>query len=370
MDRFDRQINLRNFGKDGLNKLKQASVLIVGAGGLGCPALLYLAAAGVGRLGIVDGDTVSLSNLNRQVLFGENDIGLNKAVVAGNILQKKYSDITIEILPVYLRNINALSLISTYDVILDCTDNFVVRYMVNDACVLLNKPLVYGAIYEYEGQVSVFNIEDECGNKFSYRDLYPVPPDYLEVPNCATTGVIGVLPGIIGTMQATEAIKFLCGIGRTLAGKVLYCNIETWNFIEIALTVNCKTKLNTPSNGREFRSMDYNAICSLVSEIEWDEAYSMFAVDPLHSIYIDVREHDEEPFVSQIQCIQIPLSSFDEHEFDLEDKQNVFIFCQHGVRSVSAAILLQQFYPKKKIFSLKGGIMAEGSPIKLRLSYE
>ncbi|HET7361891.1 MAG TPA: HesA/MoeB/ThiF family protein, partial [Salinimicrobium sp.] len=203
MSRFERQKILPEFGSEGQQKLSTAKVLVIGAGGLGCPALLYLAAAGVGTIGIADGDSISESNLNRQTLFGHNDIGKAKAETAAGILQEKYPDINFQVIPHFLTSENALEVLENYDLVLDGSDNFGTRYMINDACVLLGIPLIMGAIYQYEGQLSVFNYGE---NPVSYRDIYPVPPKANEIPNCSETGVLGVLPGIIGNLQAAETI--------------------------------------------------------------------------------------------------------------------------------------------------------------------
>ena len=213
MDRFERQVILPGFGPEGQAKLKHASVLVIGAGGLGCPALLYLAAAGVGRICVVDGDVVALSNLNRQVLFGQQDLGKNKAEAAVRYFQEKYNDIQWKAIPEFISVENAQELIIHYDVVVDGSDNFPTRYLVNDACVLLKKPLVFGAIYQYEGQVSVFN---QGPGSCNYRDMYPQPPAANEIPNCAETGVLGVVPGIIGSLMALEVIKVLTGLGKPL----------------------------------------------------------------------------------------------------------------------------------------------------------
>lgn len=363
MNRFERQIHLRGFGLKELAKLQHASALVIGAGGLGCPALQYLAAAGVGRIGVMDGDTISMSNLNRQVLYGESDVGKKKAIVAGNVLLEKYSDVKIEIITSYLNTNNALGIISSYDIVLDCTDNFTVRYMANDACILLNKPLVYGAIYEYEGQVSLFNAANETGQVFNYRDLFPIPPDVAAIPNCAETGVIGVLPGIIGAMQAAEAIKYLTGIGRTLAGRVLYYNMEQQHFYELDITALPEKISYRPQSGAEFREFDYALSCSAVPCIDWERAYEFYMVQPNQTLFVDIRESDEEPKIGQVKCIRIPLSDFDNADFDTSGYTRLLVFCQHGIRSVRAVNLLKKQFPEKEIFSINGGVMDSCSPV-------
>ncbi|MBD0294073.1 MAG: HesA/MoeB/ThiF family protein, partial [Flavisolibacter sp.] len=211
-ERYQRQVILQEFGEAGQQKLLQAKVLVIGAGGLGCPVLQYLAAAGVGVVGIADDDIVSLTNLHRQVLYSMSDIGKSKVERAAAILRQLNPDI--EIIPYHLRltNKNALDIITAYDIVVDATDNFPTRYLLNDACVLLSKPLIYGAVSKFEGQVAVFNGVGSSGEKsVNYRDLFPVPPQEDEVPNCAEAGVLGVLPGIIGSLQAGEVIKLITG---------------------------------------------------------------------------------------------------------------------------------------------------------------
>jgi adenylyltransferase/sulfurtransferase len=226
-DRYNRQIILPNFGTEAQEKLSQAKVLVVGAGGLGCPVLQFLTAAGVGNLGIVDFDTVTISNLQRQILFDESSAGRNKAIAAKEKLQQLNSEITITAFPEKITPQNALNLLENYDIAVGCTDNFQSRYLLNDACCSLDKPLVYGAIYQYEGQVSVFNVEQE-GIKTNYRDLFPQLPRPENTPNPNQLGVLGTLTGIIGTLQAQEVIKLITGIGDVLAGKLLMFNILTY----------------------------------------------------------------------------------------------------------------------------------------------
>jgi len=221
-ERYQRQIILPDFGQEGQQKLLKAKILVIGAGGLGCPVLQYLAAAGVGTIGIVDDDVVAINNLHRQVLYSADDLGLSKAKRAAQILDQLNPGIRIIPYSERLTAQNALILFDEFDTIIDCTDNFSTRYMINDACVLMNKPLVYGAISRFEGQVAVFNFmrngSDEAVN---YRDLFPNPPREDEVLNCAEAGVLGPLAGIIGTMMANETIKLITGIGEPLANQLL-----------------------------------------------------------------------------------------------------------------------------------------------------
>lgn len=220
MERYQRQIALKDFGPNAQQALGEAKVLVIGAGGLGLPVLTYLNAMGVGHLGIMDDDVVALSNLHRQVLFNEKDLGRPKVAVAFEKLRKQNSSTNIKGYQIKLNAGNALAHISEYDLIVDCSDNFPTRYLVNDACVLSNTPFVYGALHGFEGQVSVFNFKDGP----SYRCLFPKMPGLQEIPNCNDHGVLGVLPGIIGNLQAMEVVKMITGIGEVMAGRLLIYN--------------------------------------------------------------------------------------------------------------------------------------------------
>lgn len=352
MDRFERQVILPGFGPEGQARLRSASVLVIGAGGLGCPILLYLAAAGVGKIGIVDGDSVAKSNLNRQVLFGEKDLGKNKAETAARHFQEKYKDINWEIFPEFITVENAQEIISGYDLIIDGTDNFPTRYLVNDACVLQDKPLVFGAIYQHEGQVSVFNLGENACN---YRDLYPQMPAASEVPNCSETGVLGVLPGIIGNLMALEAIKVLSGLGKPLKNRVLFFNSLTSQTYEVDIARNSSSQQSIPDTWQAFESMDYELACEGIKQLTWSEAMRKMNSDVA---FVDVREPGEMPPLECTGLMKIPLSTLSAQLDRLEDSEEILFFCQSGIRSQKAAQQLQQAFPDKKIFSIRGGINA------------
>ncbi len=353
MDRFERQHILTGFGLEAQLKLQKAKVLVIGAGGLGCPILLYLAAAGVGKIGIMDGDVISLSNLNRQVLFGENDLGKAKAGVAADYLRKKYSDIEIEEIPEFITNANALEIMTDYDLIMDGTDNFSTRYLVNDACVLLKKPLVFGAIYEYEGQIIVFNSARETGT--NYRDLYPNPPAANEIPNCNETGVLGVLPGIIGVMMATEAIKVLTGYAEPLENKILFFNSLNYQTYTIDFNSNPELKKLIPDSFEAFRVKDYSLSCETIPSVDWEFALSQLNSD---SILVDIREPSEMPKLEIEKVLCLPMSKLLQKSKNLLAADEVFLFCQSGIRSLKAVTELQKVLPGKSIYSIKGGIAA------------
>ena len=260
-ERYSRQLILKDFGEAGQQALHEAKVLMVGAGGLGCSALQYLVAAGVGTIGIVDDDVISLSNLHRQTLYSTGDIGLPKALKAKQKLHLLNPGINITAYNERLTTNNALQIFETYDVIIDGTDNFASRYLINDACVLANKPLVYGAVSQFEGQVAVFNykksIEDIAVN---YRDLFPNPPEEDSVLNCAEAGVLGVLPGIIGAMQANEAIKLITGIGKPLVNAILTYDALSGQVYTIEMSVNEISKSLVPVDAAAFSKMKYEQL--------------------------------------------------------------------------------------------------------------
>jgi sulfur-carrier protein adenylyltransferase/sulfurtransferase len=244
--RYSRHLLLKGFGESAQLRLKSASVLVVGAGGLGSPLLLYLAAAGVGTIGIIEDDTVDISNLQRQILFHSGETGRLKSASAKERLSALNPLITIKEYNQQLNSGNALELFAGYDVIADGSDNFATRYLVNDAAVLLGKPLVYGSVFRFEGQVSVFNQPGEDGRRGpNYRDLFPVPPAPETVPSCSEAGVLGVLPGIIGSMQALEVIKILAGIGETLSGRLYHFDALSMT----AQTFTLKRRVDNPLNG-------------------------------------------------------------------------------------------------------------------------
>ncbi len=356
MERFERQIILQGFGIEKQNCLQKSKVLLIGAGGLGCPALLYLAAAGVGTLGIADGDSVCMSNLNRQVLFGTSDIGKNKAEQACNYLREKYSDVELICIPEFITNANALQIFESFDLIIDGSDNFETRYLINDACVLLGKPLITAAVYQLEGQVGVFNVQDHEGKKCTYRDAYPNPPRANEIPNCEQTGVLGIVPGIMGTLQAAEAIKLLISLGQNLFNKLLVYNFSNSSFYEIKIGENPASKNKAPLSKEAFLAYDYSLSCT-VQEINWEEAISDYHASHSQSLFLDVRNPDEKlPFVDIGQhCI--PLNEIESRYGELNDANTLYVFCQTGNRSKQAVIKLKNYYPDKNIYSLKGGAL-------------
>lgn len=359
MNRFEKQTILPGFGEEGQKKLREAKVLVVGAGGLGCPALLHLAAAGVGTIGIADGDSISKSNLNRQTLFGQAHIGKPKSETAAGILREKYPDVYFEVISQFLGNENALEVISRYNIVVDGSDNFGTRYMINDACFLLQKPLVMGAIYQYEGQVTVFNYGEKPVN---YRDIYPQPPQAHEIPNCSETGVLGVLPGVIGTLQATEVIKIISGTGNVLSEKVLFYNLKDSAFFEVAVSENSEGRKELPVSKEDFRRRDYKISCGISENISWQKARD-WQRNLNSSILVDIREPDEQPVFEREDIEKIPMSMLAISQEKVQDFENIILFCKSGQRSGIMAADLKRKFPEKKIFSVEGGILHPSSPL-------
>ncbi len=358
-ERYERQVILKEFGVAAQQKLLQSKVLVVGAGGLGCPALQYLVAAGIGTIGIVDNDVVSLNNLHRQVLYNTLDIDYLKAEVAVKKLKLLNDEINIVAYNIRLTHKNALAIINDYDIVVDGTDNFSTRYMINDACVLLNKPLIYGAISKFEGQVAVFNVNVTTQSRSAnYRDLFPNPPKDYEVLNCADAGVLGVLPGIIGTMMANETIKLIAGIGKPSINTLLTYNSLDNNSYQFNLSLNEEAQALIPKDETAFLNTDYNWLCSSeindVNEIDVT-AFNNIIQDDNNTV-IDVREKGEQPFVDEFKHIQIPLSELMNNK-SLIEKNNIIVFCQSGKRSLQAAQLLHKLFDDKQVYSLKDGIV-------------
>jgi sulfur-carrier protein adenylyltransferase/sulfurtransferase len=355
-ERYQRQISLKEFGERGQQKLLSAKVFVAGVGGLGCPALLYLAAAGIGTIGFADDDVVSLSNLHRQVLFSMEDIGMPKVQVAEKKLKQLNSHVTFISYPFKLTNQNVLNILREYDVIIDGTDNFAVKYLLNDACVLLDKPLIYGSVSKFEGQVAILNVSDEKNVKCNYRDLFAHPPTD-EIPNCAEDGVLGVVTGIIGTMQANEAIKLITGIGEPLINRLMIYNSLNSETYIVKISEN-KDAYILPVNEEGFIKMNYDLLCETDQNVEIiDSEIFRQMLTENNTAFIDVREKDEKPDVDFFHK-KIPFSQF-ENEFKNIDENRIVLFCQTGKRSLKAAqILLNDNEKTKKVYSLKDGILS------------
>jgi molybdopterin/thiamine biosynthesis adenylyltransferase/rhodanese-related sulfurtransferase len=356
-ERYSRHLNLTGFGLAAQQRLQDAKVLVIGAGGLGCPVLQYLTAAGVGIIGIADDDIVSLSNLQRQVLYSVDDLGLPKASQAAILLGRLNPDILIHAHTIKVSSSNILELLSAYDIIVDGTDNFASRYLIADGCVLLQKPLVFAAVYRYEGQLAVFNVPDQEGIKTSYRDLFPTPPTAMEAPDCNAAGVLGVLPGTIGIMQATEVIKLITGIGQPLINQLFNYNALTADSYTIKISSNPEAGKLIPKDEAALKELNYETLCSSATrQIRTVDgpAFESFQGDKA-ALILDVREFGEWPQAA-FPHLQIPLGRLKDN-FERMDKEKIVVFCQSGKRSAEAAALLQDhFGDSKQIYSLEGGI--------------
>lgn len=344
-NRYVRQTILPGFGNDGQHKLKSAKVLVVGAGGLGVPVLTYLNAMGVGTLGIVDADVVSLSNLHRQVLYTENMVGQAKVMAAKNQLHLQNSDSEILVHHTFLTVTNALEIIRDYDVVIDATDNFPTRYLINDACVILKKPFVYGALHSFEGQVSVFNYKGGP----TYRCLFPEMPGPDAVPNCNEHGVLGIVPGIIGNLQALEAIKIITGIGEVLSGVLLLfdglsqryqrmnlkLNPENLNIEQLATTYefDCETPL-TSIEAKDFQKLYDRGIPNLL-DVRTDKEFTRQ--------HIDGAKH-------------IPLGELKDRVGEINLDAPVYVICQSGIRSKKAIVQLKELLPTSEFVNVSGGM--------------
>ncbi|WP_298754743.1 HesA/MoeB/ThiF family protein [uncultured Psychroserpens sp.] len=358
MSRYSRHIILEDIGIDGQNKLNQAKVLVIGAGGLGCPVLQYLAAVGIGHIGIVDFDIVEESNLQRQILYGTSNLGQQKAIAAKQRLSDLNNTITVDAFTEALTPQNALHYFSNYDIIVDGTDNFKTRYLINDAAILTNKPIVYGAIYKFEGQVSVFNYN----NGPSYRCLFPNPPSENDIPNCSEVGVLGILPGIIGTMQANEVIKIILGFKNVLSGK-LYCyNSKTTQTFTIDIKKSTTEFEKIKSKREHFEEQYYSETCNpTVKEMTIDEALQKENI-----LFIDVRELNELPEANRLHHIKIPLSTIKHELHNIDKTKTIMMFCKSGIRSKKAVSILQE-HDITNCYSIKNGMTAIENYFKIHV---
>ena len=369
LSRYARHLALPEVGIKGQEKIKQGKVLVVGAGGLGSPALMYLAAAGVGTIGIADFDKVEENNLQRQIIHNSKDIGINKTESSKKAILDLNPNVKVEAYDEKLNSKNALKVVKNYDVVIDGSDNFPTRYLVNDACVLSKKPLVYGSIFRFEGHASVFN----CDNGPCYRCLFPNPPPRDAVPSCAEAGVLGVLPGIIGTIQATEALKILLGIGETLSGRFLVYDALSMAFRELKLSKN----RNCPICGESPRIkelMDYEEFCNMKEEEEKSLEKDEISVRQLKNmiddhedfVLIDVREEYEWDICKIEGAKLIPMSQIMNHNIgileNIEKGKKIVLHCHTGARSAAVLQILKN-KGFKNLKNLVGGIDAWSNEI-------
>lgn len=349
--RYTRQIALAEIGEMGQQKLLNARVLVIGAGGLGCPVLQNLAAAGVGTIGIVDGDLVEETNLHRQLLYTLNDCGKSKAITAAEKIQELNPEVKVRVFAEFFNEQNAAQMVQDYDIIVDCTDSIGVRYLMNDVAVAKRIPVVYSSIYKFEGQVSVFNYK----NGPSYRCLFPESSDLKTTPNCVTTGVLGVLPNTLGAFQATEVLKIILEIGEVLSGKLLIYDALHFQTQIIDFARNPKAIEKGFINGSQLlNSKKTNENLSPEAFLE--------KCNQLGIVVIDVRELEETPAFKGENVIQIPLGELEEYSKKLDKNQEIVLFCQTGQRSHAALSYLKKsgfvgvFHLGKGIESLKNQI--------------
>ncbi|UCS95250.1 HesA/MoeB/ThiF family protein [Echinicola marina] len=349
--RYQKHIKLKGFGKEAQDKLAKSKVLIIGAGGLGTPAAQYLNGVGVGTIGIVDQDLIEESNLARQTLFRPKDIGKAKTDTLISWLQEQNPETKLINIAKYIDPGNALDTIADYDVVLDASDNFGTRYLVNDACVILGRPFIYGAIHDFEGQVSVLNYQDGP----TYRCLFPESSHNQLIPNCDENGVLGILPGLIGTYQALEAIKVITGIGEPLSGKLMIVDTLGQNHLKIGVPCKAENKaINKLKN--DYRqdvcasSMDYHELSpeDLLEKINAGTSFRL----------IDVRSNAEFDQDRLVQAINIPLQEINKKTEELRSVKELIIICQSGKRSQQAALMLKELFPTANIFNVQGGMNA------------
>jgi adenylyltransferase/sulfurtransferase len=359
--RYSRHLIMPEVGMEGQLKLKAARVLLIGTGGLGAPLGLYLTAAGVGHIGLVDFDVVDFTNLQRQVTFGTSDVGKPKTEAAKARLSNLNPDVQIATYETRLTSENALEMFKDYDIIVDGTDNFPTRYLVNDACILLGKPNVYGSIFRFEGQVTVFGMPDgPC-----YRCLYPEPPPPGLVPSCAEGGVLGVLPGIIGSLQALEAIKLIVGRGESLTGRLVLFDALAMKFRELKLKKNSHCPMCGPHR-KIHQLIDYNEFCGIRGEEEPESNLQVPEItardlkarlDQGEDIFIlDVREPHEYQ-ICNLKGHLIPLGELPRRVHELDSAREIVAHCKSGKRSAQAVDFLRQA-GFRKIYNLHGGILS------------
>lgn len=343
LNRYSRQIRLTEVGKEGQEKIKGTSVLVVGAGALGCPVLQYLTVAGIGVLGIVDNDWVDETNLNRQVLYSSKDIGKPKPLAAKEKLKLLNPEVTFKVHFIRLDKVCALKVISQYDIIVDCTDNFASRYLINDACVILNKPIVYGAIHKFSGQLMVLNYK----NGPTLRCLYPEPPHPLEVPSCEEFGVIGSVPGLIGSLQATEVLKIILGLDGVLSGRIFM--IDTLNYNNLISSFERNPDFSEITELGEYED---SSLCDnkSVKEISAGALKKMLSKNP-EILVIDLRDKEDKDNIG-FNTISIP-------HYDVSRKLKLFsgndaivFYCRSGSRSTSVINYLQKVHKIDNLYSL------------------
>jgi len=362
--RYKRHLSLEGFGEKGQLRLKNSSVIFIGAGGLGSSAIMYIAAAGIGKIGIIDNDKVEISNLQRQVIHNSSEIGNYKTDSAAQRIKELNPHCKVKTFTKRINNKNAIDILSKFDIICDCSDNFGTRYLINDACVILNKPLIYGSVQGFEGQVSVFNFKKNSPN---LRDLLPKAPEQGLIPSCTDYGVIGISPGIIGILQANEIIKIIIKKGKVLDGKILIFNLleNSMRQLNLKVSKNAKKINDLTTNTKDY---EFEKNCENIKRISHIEFKKMYQTNANEIIIFDVREKDEFQKFSIKGSISLPLSSIKEKSsLDFIKNQSVgkkiYTLCQKGIRSETASKIL--FQERIDTISIEGGIERIGNINKL-----
>ena len=353
--RYSRHLNLPDFSVASQEKLLKSKVLIIGAGGLGCPVIQYLAAAGIGNITIIDNDEIELSNLQRQVLYTEKDLGNSKSKTAAKWVNQHNSAINCVSIKSLFSVKNAIQLVKEHDLMVDCTDNLSTRYLLNDACVLENKPFIFGSIFRYEGHVSTFNIEPNTAETFTYRDLFPTPPPPHLVQSCADGGILGSLAGIVGSIQAQEAIEYLVSGNAKLHGTLLIIDSKSFNFRKI--------KLQIPNNRYNVdKLIDYEYFCNKpitenqMKTITVEELKELMDNDAELQL-IDVRETWENA-MANIGGKNFPLAKLDSFKSEIDTTKKTIVYCRSGMRSANATMWMEESLGMTEVYNMEGGMIA------------
>lgn len=347
-NRYTRQVRVTEFGTEGQQKLTNAKVLVIGAGALGCPALMYLAAAGVGTIGVLDADDVEITNLHRQVLYSNSELGLPKSIAASNRLKAMNPSISVTPIQVHLNKGNALEIISKYDIVVECSDNFPTKFLVNDACVMLGKPFIVGGAIQLSGQLSVYNFKGGP----TYRCLITDEPNPLEVPSCSEAGVIGMVPGVIGTLQALEALKIISGVGTTLSGKLLHFDGLTMQFSEFGIELN---PINLKIN--ELKEYEFSCPSNILAEKQLSANEFIDIVNRPEPFEIIYFSDEDEPFkYKNIEVMPTPIYNLPNLVSSLPRNKRVILACEYGVKSLLALHYLVVKHNFEMIWNLKNGI--------------
>ncbi|MCB9202008.1 MAG: ThiF family adenylyltransferase [Flavobacteriales bacterium] len=351
--RYHRQLLLPDFDESAQTKLKESTVLVVGAGGLACSLLQYLVASGIGNITIIDGDKVELSNLHRQVLYDENDLLNYKAEVAKRKLEKQNSEVKILGICEYFSKVNGFELVRNHDLVVDTTDNLETKYLINDICYLYKKPLIFGAIFQYEGQVSTFHYPNKDGVSYNYRDIFPEIPNDGEISNCSESGVLAPIVGIISMIQASEVINCITKINFPLAGKLYVFSLR--NYLSATYNIAKNNSVFLPNQEQDIYNEEYVLKCS---NFEYKEIKTKEDFDKIISLestcLIDVRNLEELPRLKNKNLIE--KNSTEIENIDISDFKNIIVVCQSGIRSKKVIEKLTKKFPLKKYYNIYNGI--------------